>query len=485
MDTSTQILVIGGGPAGSTAAALLAKEGFTVTLVDRAIFPRYHIGESLLPICQDVFELLGVKEEVAACGFPKKYGSYFEWGKEQWEINFADAQGRPVHGYQVEREAFDHLLLENAKRHGVRVFEGVEIRDLTFDGDRPRQATWVEAGNSSQKGEIVFDYLVDASGRTGIMSTRYLKNRHYNESFQNVAVWGYWKGTKPIPRGPQGGIAIVSVPQGWFWAIPQRDNIMSIGLVIHKSVFQEKRKQAGSLEQLYADAVRECEMIAGLVEPATFISEIMVEQDYSYSAEKVAGPGYFITGDAACFLDPLLSTGVHLAMFSAMLVAASLSSILHEEVEEAEAQNFYAHSYQMTYLRFLILVAGLYQQYRGNSSYFWDAQQLSRNDYSEADLNYAFMNIIGGLEDLKDAERGSGQHILHQTTSLYQDCIALMQKRQEWAKLTAKEREEALRKVRQFNAMQERPSLTPETAVEGLYVERYPRLRLAKAHIQV
>ena len=158
------------------------------------------------------------------------------------------------------------------------------------------------------------------------MTTRYLKSRRYSESFQNVAIWGYWKDTKSLQKGPEGSIAIVSVPDGWCWGIPQRNDVMSIGVVLHKSAFQEKKRQSASLEQLYLEAIQACPTMAEMVAPATLISAIKVEQDYSYSTEVFSGPGYFITGDAACFLDPLLSTGVHLAMFSAYLAAASLAA---------------------------------------------------------------------------------------------------------------------------------------------------------------
>jgi flavin-dependent dehydrogenase len=463
MNSATQILVIGGGPAGSTTATLLAREGFDVTLIEKEIFPRYHIGESLLPSCLEIFDLIGVREKIEAHGFVRKDGGYFDWGDDSWVLNFEKLHH--PYGFQVVRSEFDHLLLEHAKSQGVEVYEGTEILGITFDGDRPKSATWQEVADSNNAGEISFDYMVDASGRTGIMAMRYLKNRYYHNSFQNVALWGYWQGSDRMSFAPDGAIAVGSVPYGWLWGIPLHDDTMSVGLVLHKTTFKQKRQEGLSLEQIYKTAINDCPLIAKLVEHGTFVNEnINTEQDYSYMSDKISGPGYFMVGDAACFIDPLLSTGVHLATHGSILAAASIASIIRGEVTEEQALSFFEHSYRHAFLRLMVIVSGLYQLYRGKSMYFWEAQQLSHNDYSDpAALSEAFLFVVSGIEDQKD--------IADVPKDLPVKELA------EQLPLAESERAKAMYQV--YHKVFLRSSMSANTSIDGLYVATTPRLGLA------
>lgn len=495
--TSTQVLVIGGGPGGSTAATLLAREGFKVTLLEQSFFPRYHIGESLLPSILQIMDLLGAREKMERAGFQRKQGAYLAWGREQWGLNFGELAGEHTYAFQVIRSEFDQMLLEHAASQGVQVFQGVEVRGLSFEGDRPRRAQWRQKapatngngngngngnhngfGGGAASGEIEFDFVIDASGRSGILATRYLRTRRYHTVFQNIAIWGYYKNADRLATGRAGDIAVGSVPNGWLWAIPLHDDTMSVGLVIHKDALAAKKPL--SQEQILDQAIDEAPLIQRILRDAERISAIHTETDYSYTSERFSGPGYFMVGDAACFLDPLLSSGVHLATFSAMLAAASIITLRRGEVSEDEAVNFYEKSYRQAYLRFLVFLSAFYDKNRGKESYFLEAQRLTQQDVDVQNLNSAFLKLITGLKDLSDAQSDAHHLVLEEMSKRIDENLSFRKDKEALASLEGEELEAARANARFFSSVEGLFALNEEDAVDGLYVTTSPGLRLAR-----
>jgi flavin-dependent dehydrogenase len=409
-------LVIGGGPAGSIAATLLAQRGIETRLFERAVFPRYHIGESVSPSCRAIIDYAGALEKVDARGYTVKKGLLLRWGAERdWAVDWARTFGPKVRSWQVDRADFDAVLLGHAASQGVDVVQNRQVKRVRFDGERAVAAEWSQGAES---GVEEFDHVVDASGRAGVIAVQHLRNRTPHEIFRNVAIWGYYQGGELLPGTPGGGINVISSPEGWYWVIPLKDGVFSVGFVTHQTTFLQRRSEYPSLETLFHTLVAESSTVAALVASGEFFGPVRVEQDFSYVADRFCGPGYFLAGDAACFLDPLLSTGVHLALYSGMLSAASIIATDAGDVTELQARGFYEALYRNAYGRLLAMVSAVYAQYRGRASYFWLAQRLIRQDSSAGGPSAsgpsaigrrrasAFASITAGLSDLEDAAAG-------------------------------------------------------------------------------
>jgi flavin-dependent dehydrogenase len=405
MEQTVDVLVIGGGPGGSTAAAMLAKTGLKVLLLERERFPRYHIGESLLASCQSTLKLSGAYDKVAAQGFTVKRGGVIYWGADKWILDWNKMVDPNIWSWQVDRATYDEILLRNAVEQGTDVREGAFVKRIFFDGDRAIGAEWTNLKDSAVLNTVKFRYVVDASGRAGVLSQQQFKMRKQHQVFQNIALWGYWTGATLLPDTPQGGINVVSSPEGWWWHIPLVGDRYSVGLVTHKSKFNKARQDYATLEKYYLEHLNNSEAMRSVTSGATFSGPVRAEQDYSYVSDRFCGPGYMLVGDAACFLDPLLSTGVHLAQYSAMIAAASIISAIKGEVSEPEAWTFFECVYRRAYTRMLVLVSRMYERYQGADDYFWNAQKLVHEKTRQAQPIRDFTAIIAGMTDIHEAAR--------------------------------------------------------------------------------
>jgi flavin-dependent dehydrogenase len=392
------VLVVGGGPSGSTAAALLARSGVEVTVLERDTFPRYHIGESLLASCLSTLRVSGAYDKVAAHGFQIKRGGYFQWQDDTWLLDWSKLVDAEAWSWQVDRAVFDDLLLRNAIEQGAKVTERAKVTEIIFDGERPIAAEWVEAGDDTVH-TIEFDFLVDATGRDGLLA-KHFGMRRQHPAFRNVAVWSYWKGAHLHPDSPEGAINVASTGEGgWFWNIPLSDGRNSVGYVVPTRLAAEKLRGHDSRQSYYLDAIRASKPMCDMLEGAERIADVRAEQDYSYVADRFCGPGYALVGDAACFLDPLLSTGVHLATYSGLISAAAIATMLRGEMSETDALAYYEYTYRRGYTRFLSLVSRMYENYIGSEEYFAHAHRLT--DVHDGDSpEQSFTRIMAGLTDV-------------------------------------------------------------------------------------
>ena len=329
------VLVIGGGPAGTTIAPLLVEKGYRVVLLEKARHPRFHVGESLLPANMPLFERMGIAEEVKAIGM-EKWGAEFispQHGMAQ-TFHFADAWDKSQpYAYQVKRAEFDDVLIRNAAKKGVEVHECCKAKAIDFlpdnsgaviraQHDDGREQTWKAR------------FVVDASGRDTFLANRF-QIKHRNPKHNSSAIYGHFSGAIRHEGQAEGNISIFWFEHGWFWFIPMMNDVTSIGMVTWP-YFMKTRGQR-SIEQFLRGGIAMCEPLAERLKMATLVNEVEATGNFSYVSERNHGANYLLLGDAYAFIDPVFSSGVLLAMNSGVIGADAIDTCLSKPADAPAA----------------------------------------------------------------------------------------------------------------------------------------------------
>ncbi len=328
---SCDVAVIGGGPGGSTAAALLAQRGYRVIALEKAHHPRFHIGESLLPMNLPIFERLGVLDKVRALGVFKR-GADFETDNELGYNTYAFDRAignSPPHAYQVWRQDLDKMLYDHARACGADAREGHEV--VKFEQSGPRDTRLEVRTDDGRTYGIRARYLVDASGRDAFLSSKN-KLRRKNPEHQSAAIFGHFRGAELRAGADAGNISIYRFDHGWMWMIPLPGEVMSVGAVCRPDYLKQRK---GRTVEFLIETLKLNPALWRRLERAELIGgEVRVTGNYSYDSARMGGRGWLLVGDAFAFLDPVFSSGVYLAMSGAEQAAAVVDSALREPATE-------------------------------------------------------------------------------------------------------------------------------------------------------
>ena len=314
-------IIIGGGPAGSTSAALLAEKGHRVLLLEKTTFPRYHVGESLMPFCYFSLERLGVVEQMDKIGYQQKKSVQFATtdGRISAPFYFFQHLDHPAATtWQVERENFDLMLLDNARSKGVEVRENTTVLDFLKDGER---VIGVKARTGDEDAfEVHAPITLDCTGRDALFQRKH-GWRKRDPMLNKISIWTLFKDAKRDPGLDEGATTIAYLPEGgWFWNIPLRDGIVSSGIVAERD-YLYKDGETRDPAEIYAREIENNAWIKDHLDPGKQFGEYWIAGEYSYRAEHCATDGLVLVGDAFAFLDPVFSSGVFLALKSGEMAA--------------------------------------------------------------------------------------------------------------------------------------------------------------------
>ena len=334
----TDAVVIGGGPAGATCATLLAKAGHKTLVVERAKFPRFHIGESMMPETYWTFERLGMLPKLKASNFVRKYSVQFVTasGKDTSPFYFEDRKPHECSvTWQVERATFDKMMLDNAAEHGVTVWEEANVTEVLFQpsdsGDDLPAARGVRVARNGKSTPVTVHakVVVDATGMNAMLS-RKLGLQRKDPKLKKASIFSHYKGCKRDEGRNSGATLVISNREndGWFWYIPLSDDVTSVGIVADMDRLVKNRD--GTPEQILAEEIAGCPGLTERMKDAQRCGPVYACSDFSYRATRCAGDGWVLIGDAFGFLDPMYSSGIFLALKSGELAADTIDAAIRK-----------------------------------------------------------------------------------------------------------------------------------------------------------
>lgn len=355
-----QVLVLGGGPAGSTTATLLAQHGLSVRLFEREKISQFQVGESLMPDTYWTFRRLGLLDKLQTSHFVKKHSVQFvsATGKESQPFFFFENNPHECsQTWQVVRSEFDQLMLENAREHGVDVQQSVRVRDVNFDGDRVKSVKLqYEDGHEEEQSASV---IVDATGQSSMIANR-LKLREPDPLLKKASIWTYFKGAFRDEGLNEGATLVLQTADrsGWFWYIPLPNDIVSMGVV---SSLDNLFKGRGNHEQIYAEELENCPAAKRRIEGSERVTDYYSTKDFSYRCNRIAGENWVLVGDAFGFLDPIYSSGVFLALKSGEMAADAIAEGIAKNVITKEQLSQWEPEYVKGMDRMKKLVYAFYE----------------------------------------------------------------------------------------------------------------------------